>query len=239
MEQLQSTGKCLFCNDLFSNAGITRHLATHLSQKNKEGTTGISFHVKIESDFNGSPYFLNLWVDGDALMEDIDSFLRAIWLECCGHMSSFSNPKVKRLWSMDFENDENDEDEFMEQSAKEALSKGLKLKYDYDFGSTTQLRLTVQEQYNIKAPEPIVLLSRNEPLAIMCDICHTEPATTICTACWEDNTFCKKCAKKHAKTCEDYADYAAIPLVNSPRTGVCAYDGGIIDKGRDGTFVKK
>jgi hypothetical protein len=47
--------------------------------------------------------------------------------------------------------------------------------------------------------------------------------------------FCEKCAKKHAKECEDFADgYAVMPVVNSPRMGVCAYEGGCIDTERDG-----
>lgn len=53
------------------------------------------------------------------------------------------------------------------------------------------------------------------------------------------NAFCKKCAKQHVKTCSDFADYAAMPVVNSPRMGVCAYDGGSIDKKRDSIFVKR
>jgi len=33
-----------------------------------------------------------------------------------------------------------------------------------------------------------------------------------------------------------YADYAAMPVVNSPRMGVCAYEGGTIDRERDGVY---
>jgi hypothetical protein len=53
-----------------------------------------------------------------------------------------------------------------------------------------------------------------------------------------ENTFCAKCAKKHAKTCVDFDDYAAMPIVNSPRMGVCGYEGGTIDKKRDRVFIK-
>ena len=48
--------------------------------------------------------------------------------------------------------------------------------------------------------------------------------------------YCKDCQKKHAKVCPDFKDYAAMPVVNSPRMGVCGYDGGRIDKKRDGVF---
>jgi hypothetical protein len=48
--------------------------------------------------------------------------------------------------------------------------------------------------------------------------------------------LCDTCAQKHAKKCEAFADYASVPVVNSPRMGVCGYEGGKIDKERDGIF---
>ena len=124
---------------------------------------------------------------------------------------------------------------------KAVLSKGMKLQYDYDFGSTTSLQLTVTDEYPAKADEQIVLLSRNEPLEILCEICGKVPAVQLCSVCMgqEASAFCKKCAKQHAKTCSDFADYAAMPIVNSPRMGVCAYEGGSIDKKRDSIFAKR
>jgi hypothetical protein len=57
---------------------------------------------------------------------------------------------------------------------------------------------------------------------------------------YDDNAeFCDKCAEKHAKKCEDFADYASMPVVNSPRMGVCGYEGGSIDTERDGVYVLK
>jgi hypothetical protein len=38
------------------------------------------------------------------------------------------------------------------------------------------------------------------------------------------------------KKCSDFDDYAAMPIVNSPRAGVCGYTGGTIDKERDGAY---
>jgi len=124
---------------------------------------------------------------------------------------------------------------------KNALYKGLVLNYEYDFGSSTELTITIVDEYPVKAEKEIVLLSRNEPLQIMCSICKKVPATQMCSICMyeEDAEFCDKCAKKHAKKCEDFADYAAMPVVNSPRMGVCAYSGGIIDVERDGVFILK
>lgn len=241
MPSINSVGKCFFCKAEFSKAGISRHLNTHLAKESKIQNTGLSFHIRIEDDPRfGTQYFLNLWVDGNALMNDIDNFLRAIWLECCGHLSSFSNPKQRKMLSI-LEDDElfSGDDEIMDTPTKEILVKGMKLKYDYDFGSTTTLLLTVLDQITADVPGGVILLSRNEPLEIICEICASAPAVVICSTCNEPNLFCKKCANKHAKTCEDFADYSSLPIVNSPRMGVCAYVGGTIDKKRDGIFVRK
>ncbi|MDR1878106.1 MAG: hypothetical protein LBQ64_00905 [Bacteroidales bacterium] len=129
----------------------------------------------------------------------------------------------------------------MNRKAKTVFHKDLKLEYEYDFGSTTMLSLNVVEEYQVKADKKIVLLSRNEPLELLCDLCKKEPATQICTVHgWdEDSLFCDKCAKKHAKKCPDFDDYASLPVVNSPRMGVCCYAGGSIDVERDGVFVKQ
>ena len=261
MEKLKSHGKCIFCNKDFAKASITRHLSAHLKEKAITGAQGKSFQLKIEVNprYGSAPYFLSLWMDGIATLNDLDNFLRRIWLNCCGHMSAFTNPKNARrgIWSlldldeftrdienMGFENrmDDANGEIPMERLAKEALTKDLKLNYEYDFGSTTKLQITVVDEFPIRADEKIVLLSRNEPLEIMCEKCGKKPATQLCTICMCDGSesaFCDSCAKKHAKKCNDFADYAAAQVVNSPRMGVCAYDGGTTDTERDGVYKMK
>jgi hypothetical protein len=257
----KSEGKCFFCGKTFAKAGINRHLQTHLKQKAKENAAGQSYLVKVETNprYGSSPYFLSLWVDGRATMKNIDDFLRDIWLECCGHLSAFTNPKNRKqggsMWDF-FEAEEllekgkqKEYEKLMEKSNGEVpmsrktnivFHKGLKLEYEYDFGSSTELLLTVVEEYPVNADKKVVLLSRNEPLEWLCDTCKKKPAILICTIHdWkEDSLFCKKCAERHAKKCEDFRDYAAMPVVNSPRMGVCGYEGGVIDIERDGVFVK-
>jgi hypothetical protein len=258
----KSGGKCLFCGETFTKVGIIRHLQSHLKQKAKENALGKSYLVKVEPNpkWGASPYFLSLLIDSKATMENIDRFLRDIWLECCGHMSAFRNPKNRRqgsgMWSFfkaeellakgkhkEYENLMEDikGEVPMSRNVDKVFYKGLKLEYEYYFGSSTELLLTIVEEYSVKANELIVLLSRNEPLEWLCDICRKKPATQICTIHdWDDDSlFCDKCAKKHAKECEDFRDYAAMPVVNSPRMSVCAYTGGCIDTERDGIFVKK
>jgi hypothetical protein len=283
MEQSVITeGKCLFCGKTFSKAAINRHLKPHLEAKTTGNPKkGKSYLVKIEGGslfFNGQIYFLSLWVDSAATLLDITKFLHDIWLECCKHFSTFTNPAfMKKSFNfhqlMDLPDlpplpplpdsfdsldslDPSDKENFLmllqtfadkmmnkipiNQKVNKVFHKDLKLKYDFDFVSLTELELTVLDEYPIRADKKIVLLSRNEPFEWMCDLCQKEPATQVCTVhqlTKEDSLFCDKCAEKHAETCSDFADHASLPVVNSPRMGICAYKGGKIDLERD-IFVK-
>jgi hypothetical protein len=231
--ELKSEGKCVYCNQMFAKAGITKHLDKHLQDLEKEQkTTETAFHVKIQVD----EMFLHLLVSSGAQLVDLDEFLRAIWLECCGHMSSFKQ-KGKR-YEIDYDDEDADFGEPMGELIANIFKEDMVLQYDYDFGSTTALEIKVLKSYYVSVKEPITLLSRNEPLPIMCGICKTQAAVKICSVhMYEEYAFyCKDCQKKHAKVCPDFKDYAAMPVVNSPRMGVCAYEGGSIDKKRDGVF---
>jgi hypothetical protein len=224
-EKLKSEGKCLYCGETFSSMSISKHLGKHLKEiALKPAATATAYHLLVK---NG-PYFLHLLVDGQDTLSNLDLFLRRIWLECCGHMSAFTH--------------KGSYDEIkMTQKISKIFDNYSELKYEYDFGSTTQLALKLYQKYPIQGKDEIILLSRNEPLAIMCDTCKKEPATKLCTVHdWdEDSAFCDDCAENHEEECSDFADYSAMPVVNSPRIGVCAYDGGSIDTERDGVFQKK
>lgn len=257
----KSEGVCVFCGKTLAKAGINRHLKTHLDQKQEVNKTGKSFLIKVESNprYGGWPHFLSLWVDGETTIKKTDGFLRDIWLDCCGHLSAFRNPDARKygggLWDF-FEAEEllqqgkiKEYERLMEDTAgevpmsrkaKAVFYKDLKLEYTYDFGSSTYLLVTTLAEFTFKADKPLVLLSRNEPLEILCETCKKAPATQICSIHnWdEDYLFCDKCAKIHKKECPDFSDYAAMPVINSPRMGVCGYTGGVIDTERDGIFQK-
>ncbi|HFC00852.1 MAG TPA: hypothetical protein ENJ53_08630 [Phaeodactylibacter sp.] len=234
MTRLQSEGKCIFCNETFSDKGIGRHLTTHLKKMEKEQpSSNQAFHLKVSA----GEMFLHLLVDGNTKFREIDGFLRAIWLECCGHLSSFQIKKKRYniRWGGG-----GDFGEKMSSKISTVLEKGMQIDYRYDFGSTTPLDIKVVNVYSLKVKKGVTLLSRNEPLPILCDICKQEPAVVICSICIyeEASMFCEDCAKKHEQTCPDFEDYAASDVVNSPRMGVCGYEGGTIDTERDGVWKK-
>ncbi len=130
-----------------------------------------------------------------------------------------------------------------ETKIEDIFTKGIQFAYEYDFGTTIALKITVVEQYSVSAGERIVLFSCNEPLAIMCDLYPTWPATQIYSVCSSGNVsvYCDDCAGEHAETRTDFADYASMLVVNSPRMGVFGYEGSIIttESERDGNFVKR
>ena len=247
-------GKCIFCNNEYTKQGMTKHLASHFAQKEMSLKKGKSFHVKVETNksWDKTPYFLHLWIDGNTTFGEVDAYLRAIWLECCGHMSAFRIPS-NASYSGGFDVmdaydylDAGNEDKYNEIMAKatgqipmkekfnSCAKKSLVIEYEYDFGSSTELELTIVDEYPFTGLQSIILLSRNEPMQLPCSACGKNEAKEICPVCsWdEEASFCEKCAEKHAKKCEDFED-CAMPIVNSPRCGVCGYMGGEIDVERD------
>jgi len=191
-------------------------------EKESAGKSQSNFcHVEVEAN----EMFLHLLVKGDAPMKTIDGFLRDIWLECCGHLSGFGHKNFKIK---------------MKDRVEDVFQPKVKIYHDYDYGTTTRVFLNAKKQYKLNLKEQIILLSRNEPLKLMCTLCEIEPAINLCSVCCyqEMAFFCRKCSKKHAKTCEDFDDYAKMPVVNSPRMGECGYTGGRIDTKRDGVYKK-
>lgn len=88
--QLKSEGVCLYCNETVSKQGMTRHVASHLKKMEKEveentPKTKRYYHIAVTA----AEMFLVLVVESNTIFDKLDSFFRDIWVECCGHMSSF------------------------------------------------------------------------------------------------------------------------------------------------------
>jgi hypothetical protein len=223
-QELQSFGKCLFCEQKLKQAEIGKHLTTHLAEievKEKAKVKKNYHHIVIEA----GEMFLHILVDGNAKMKALDNFLRKIWLECCGHLSNFGHKNYKISLS---------------NTVSDIFMPKVKIYHNYDYGSTTRIELKSVKTYLIPLKESLILLSRNEPLKLMCGTCKKQPAVSLCSVCIQDQFafFCENCAEKHQEVCSDFENYANMPVVNSPRMGVCGYEGGTIDKGRDGAYKK-
>ncbi len=222
---MKTKGNCSFCGNEYSGSGITRHLNNHL--KAIQLSKGKAyFHLRIQGKYDPI-YWLNLLVEQKTSFEELDRFLRKIWLECCGHLSAFEIDGLSRGWGWI---DEEEEDEIMYSKLSKYLDEGTTFSHTYDFGTSTELKGKVQGAFVLptlsKEDGPIKILARNEAPLFVCFACKKEVATEICTACYyeaDEPYFCENCMEKHAETCEGEEYF--LPLVNSPRTGVCGYDG--------------
>jgi len=215
----QSMGICDLCGKTFGKAAMTRHLAKcsqpqTLAAPGKQKTTP-AFHLVVEGRW-AKAYWMHVAVPAKAPLSKLDVFLRDIWLECCGHLSAFEIDGVHfNAPAMGEE-----EERGMETPLSRVVNVGTKFFYQYDFGSTTELVLKVVGFWNQGTPKGAVeLLARNEPPQVICERCGTQPATQICTECG-DTWLCESCAAAHE--CDEGM---RLPVVNSPRVGVCGYTG--------------
>jgi hypothetical protein len=103
---------------------------------------------------------------------------------------------------------------------------GLELMHIYDFGTSSETLIRVVGVRKVKplTRHPIFLMARNEMPEAQCVECG-QPATYLCLECEQEldqpGTLCEEHARDHPH--EDYGE--PVPLVNSPRLGMCGYTG--------------
>lgn len=201
-------GNCYLCGRTISKSGYRRHFnSTHVPELPDGQKCAL---LKIESAYNPN-YWLFVDIALTSKLESLDSFLRDIWLECCGHMSSFMGTGYG--------------DEYGMTRKMQTFSPGDVLRYVYDYGDTTELKITVLA-HTTRPPQrrTVRLLARNLPHEETCRKCGA-PAEWVCVECrWPENNpfFCDDCASSHN---EETGHEFLLPVVNSPRMGVCAYVG--------------
>jgi hypothetical protein len=295
---MKTNGICTYCKNSYTSGGITRHLkackARQAALEKQQGNAPI-FHLRVQ-DQHLPYYWMNIEISGKSTLYDLDQFLRDIWLECCGHLSSFSIGNIDYESSLDadyleapfpgefadpnlpplppdfditkilrppeevakilgasieqvealFELLRNPppeppsffsspipmfmgdfglggrEQRDMSATLETVLKDGLEFDHIYDYGSSNELTLRVQEIRMGKISQREVnILARNDAPDYTCVDCENRKAVAICVGCsWFDYkaVLCEKCAKNHEQ-------YSVLPLVNSPRTGVCGYIG--------------
>ncbi len=202
---------------------MAQHLRGCAQNKNgaKSKSRSSAFHIIAESPYDHR-YWLHIEADRDAKLIELDDFLRGIWLECCGHMSAF-RIKNKGYTAPEAIRETGDRDMYIRLDT--ILSPGLKFQYEYDFGSTTEVALSVVGIEPSKRDSAVALLARNEPLVFPCTQCG-RTATEFCgdECLWAEgpggSVLCEKCSSKHG--CDKDM---RMPIVNSPRMGVCGYSG--------------
>lgn len=232
MARQASKGICTFCQGEFSKSAMSRHLET-CQQRTTTGAKAAGrqkaqraskFHLVVEG--RDLPlYWMHLEVTASTTLATLDRFLRNTWLECCGHLSAFEIAGVRYAvdagmdddWGMGDMNEKS-----MRVRLEKVLSPGQTGSYEYDYGTTTELRLRVISADEAETRgKAIQVLARNIPPVILCDICG-KVATNVCSQCIfeEKGWLCDDCSEDH-----ECGEEMLLPVVNSPRVGMCAYSG--------------
>lgn len=219
-EERQSRGTCRFCGRQMTKGGLARHFSSCpkyqesvKTANQKSGKTQTVHHLQIQDAWMRD-YWLHLEMGSRAKLEDLDYYLRAIWLECCGHLSQFSIGGWRG------------QEIPMNTPVKRVFTRGMELTHIYDFGtpSETLIKVVGEREGKPLTNHPITLMARNDVPEVSCMQCK-QTATWICLECLHEDDNPGFLCDQHAKD-HPHIDYGEpIPLVNSPRLGMCGYDG--------------
>ena len=214
-------GECAYCHQEIAGSKAEKHFSDcpeRLAVIKKRADvknipTEVLYHIRAQDASNGQ-FWLDMEMRGSATLKDLDHYLRAIWLECCGHMSQFSSGSRQR------------ESISKKYRADDVLRTGSKLTHIYDFGTSSETLIKVVGMREGKAvtSRPISLMARNRMPESTCADC-IKPATQLCMECFIDEEAWRTFCDKHMRT-HPHDDYGGpVSLVNSPRLGLCGYDG--------------
>ena len=216
----QSHGKCAWCGEEFSKRATSTHFekcarwqeALRLAESSDRPVETL-WRLRVQDAYD-SQFWLDLEMVGSASLDKLDKYLRAIWLECCGHLSQFTIGS----WG--------GRDVAKTRKADAIFAPELVLRHLYDFGTTseTDIRVVGSRKGKAVTKHPIALLARNLLPEITCQECD-QRAEWLCMECVieEDKSgyLCQQHIGEHPH--DDYGE--PLALVNSPRLGMCGYDG--------------
>ncbi len=191
----RSKGMCRFCGKEYTASGMMKHISSckhrnnWLEQESSKKQAGY-FTIAVKGTYL-KDYWLLLEVREDATLSDVDTFLREIWLECCGHLSTFLIDGVH--YDVEPMESWGRLRKAMNYKVNSVLDVGKRFAHEYDFGSTTELTLTVLgHRIGGRRKDKIMILARNNPIRMLCD---------------------------------EYGEELPVDSPNSPRSGVCGYEG--------------
>ena len=218
----ENPGTCAYCGEIITKRGVAKHLdkcpkrqealiAAEASNRPEETL----WHLRVQDAYD-KDFWLDLEMVGSASLDKLDKFLRSIWLECCGHLSKFT---IGGWGGIDIGK---------ARKADTIFENGLVLRHLYDFGTTSETDIKVVGFREGKAfsKHPITLLARNQMPEMLCMECD-RAAGWLCLQCLYDADepgtwfLCDEHVRDHPH--DEYGE--PIALVNSPRLGMCGYEG--------------
>ena len=159
----QSQGECCYCKATMAKSGVSKHLPVcpqrrdNIAKAKQQAIPSESlYHLRIHDAYN-SDFWLDLEVRGSARLKDLDDYLRAIWLECCGHLSQFSPVK----WGGEIS---------MKRRIDDIFVPGVTLTHIYDFGtsSETLIKLVAIRQGKPTTSRPMTSYAPSPVLTYAC-----------------------------------------------------------------------
>jgi hypothetical protein len=207
----------LGCNQKLAQKNSIEHLQTCATLKRH--LTGIEttpgYLIRVQDRYRRNLYWLVLAVPKTSILRDIDMFLREIWLECCGHLSSFRRSRGTGKFDVPISD----------------LKIGEKIEYEYDFGSSTNLTLIVEGAITCPVDKKVTLLMRNIAPQYPCERCcggkkrkiDTVYATILC----DQRALCDACRNivappKKPKRSEPLVDSTESPDATATATATDA-----------------
>lgn len=219
-QKSESRGTCFFCGETIFKRSITNHLEKCTKRLEAIQAAGSGsqaqdklWHLRVQ-DVYIKEYWLDLEMVGSASLEKLDFYLRAIWLECCSHLSKFTiggwgGKEIGKT-----------------RKANNIFESGLVLRHLYDYGTTSETDIKVVN-FRIGArisKNPIYLMARNLPPVAHCQECG-KPAAWLCIECISETDtsglLCDEHKEEHPH--DNYGE--PMRIFNSPRVGMCGYDG--------------
>lgn len=218
------SGQCRICGGVYTATGMTSHIKKHIAR-----TTNTSGYYVIRIDAGrGNPFWMYVIADADIAFDELDQFLRSMWLECCGHPSHFVvYDKVQPEFIPD-----------MGARLSDVLHDRTRFAHYYD---STVLRLgvvrmcgqiysgvddpSVDERFdNVPSKYNIIVLALHDRVMFRCRSCKRESAT-VCSGftMTGEGVLCMDCARLHDQATENMRW-----ALQSPRSGQCLY--GMIDE---------
>jgi len=209
MQKKDLKGRCSYCKEIIKKRKdfILKHIkeCPEKEKINNDVKKLDKYSIILLEGFNNLQYWMVIKMLDSSSLKALDNFIRDIWVECCYHLSHF-------LYN---------ESEVPINLKLSSFAVGDELEYEYDFGTTTHIRLKIIDKIESEKDKMITVLFRNIEPEYKCVECG-KIANMICRNCFE--FLCDECMDKH-ECVEENGEDIVVPLVNSPRTGECGYTG--------------
>ncbi|MBS1251503.1 MAG: hypothetical protein MAG451_00536 [Anaerolineales bacterium] len=218
--QKQSRGTCQYCGNEYAKGGMIRHLRACSEREEaitaaeqQSNATETLYHLRAQDNYIPD-FWLDLEMRSSATLKELDRYLRAIWLECCGHLSQFSIGG----WS--------GREIAMSRRTDQVFRPNVELTHIYDFGTSSETLVKVVDvrQGAPTSKRPIALMARNLQPEANCIECG-QPASWLCMECLIEENIWGALCNEHAETHPHGSYGPPTPIVNSPRVGMCGYTG--------------